>query len=349
MIVNSKSMAQSFSFFTHTSIMFNIKNKSVFILSVATIAITSVVGFGLKSNAQSTYQTEQPSPRYDAPYKVYAQNLTPVAASLAQPVQSNQSFSLKLANNELHSQVAYVYDIDTGEVLYEKNHYLARPIASITKLMTAMVVLDAEQELDEMLEITRDDIDTLKYTHSRLAVGSKLSRRDLLLLALMSSENRAASALGRNYPGGLPAFVRAMNEKAQALGMRHTVFVEPTGLSSENLSTAPDLAKMLQAAAEYPLIQRFSTSESYTVSPKPGQQLRYVNTNRLVANNDWQIQVSKTGFINEAGRCLVLNTRLDNRNVAIVLLNAYGRYSGMGDANRIRQAYQKQPALVASR
>ncbi len=329
--------------------MFKTKAKPTIILAATTLVLTSAVAFGLKTNAQSTYQAEQDSPQYDAPYKVHAQNLTPVTASVTQPAQNDDSILLKLAANDLHSQVAYVYDVDTGEVLYEKNHYLVRPIASITKLMTAMVVLDAQQDLDEMLEITREDIDTLKHTRSRLSIGSKLSRRDLLLLALMSSENRAASALGRNYPGGLPAFVRAMNEKAHALGMRYTLFVEPTGLSSENLSTAPDLAKMLQAAAEYSLIQQFSTNKDYTVSPKPGQQLRYVNTNRLVANKDWQIQVSKTGFINEAGRCLVLNTQLDNRNVAIVLLNAYGRYSGMGDANRIRQAYQSQPALVAAR
>lgn len=330
------------------TIMFNIKTPPL-MLTFATIALTATVTFGIQSKAQSTHTTESTGPQYYAPYQVYAQNLQPVTAALSPASHDNQSFALKLAAHELHSQVAYVYDVDTGETLYEKNHYLVRPIASITKLMTAMVVLDAQQDLDELIEITRDDIDTLKHTRSRLAIGSKLSRRDLLLLALMSSENRAASALGRNYPGGLPAFVRAMNEKAQALGMRYTLFVEPTGLSSDNLSTAPDLAKMLQAAATYPLIQQFSTHESHTVSPKPGQQLRYVNTNRLVSNSDWQIHVSKTGFINEAGRCLVLHTRLDNRNVAIVLLNAQGRYSGMGDANRIRQAYQKQPALLAAR
>lgn len=329
--------------------MFQTKTKPTLILAATTLALTTAVAFGLKSNAQSTYQPDPTTPRYDAPYTVHTQNLRPVSASVVQPTSSDDSVLLKLAANDLHSQVAYVYDVDSGEVLYEKNHYLVRPIASITKLMTAMVVLDADQNLDEMIEITREDIDTIKNTHSRLSVGSKLKRRDLLLLALMSSENRAASALGRNYPGGLPAFVRAMNENAQALGMRYTLFVEPTGLSSENLSTAPDLAKMLQAAAQYPLIQEFSTHKDYTVNPKPGQQLRYVNTNRLVSNKDWQIQVSKTGFINEAGRCLVLNTQLENRNVAIVLLNAYGRYSGMGDANRIRQAYQKQPALLAAR
>jgi len=331
------------------SAMFQTKTKPTIILAATTLALTTAVAFGLKSNAQSTYQPDSTTPRYDAPYTVHSQNLRPVSASIAQPTDSDDAILLKLAANDLHSQVAYVYDVDSGEVLYEKNHYLVRPIASITKLMTAMVVLDADQNLDEMIEITREDIDTIKNTRSRLSVGSKLSRRDLLLLALMSSENRAASALGRNYPGGLPAFVRAMNENAQALGMRYTLFVEPTGLSSENLSTAPDLAKMLQAAAQYPLIQEFSTHKDYTVSPKPGQQLRYVNTNRLVSNKDWQIQVSKTGFINEAGRCLVLNTQLENRNVAIVLLNAYGRYSGMGDANRIRQAYQNQPALLAAR
>lgn len=289
---------------------------------------------------------------YQAPYSIHKNNLQPVPASHNQPQHTPplaSTATLPLPENNLHSQVAYVYDIHTGQTLYEKNSYLVRPIASITKVMTAMVVLDANQDLNEILEITNDDIDTIKHTRSRLRVGSKLSRKELLHLALMSSENRAASALGRNYPGGLPAFVRAMNEKAIALGMRYTLFVEPTGLSSENLSTGPDLAKLLQAAANYPLIQQLSTSKQHTVSPNNGQTLNYVNTNRLVSNKNWQIQVSKTGFINEAGRCLVLHTTFQGRDIAIVLLNAHGRYSGMGDANRIRQAFQKQPALLAAK
>lgn len=286
------------------------------------------------------------APQYHAPYLAYVENLQPITA-VATPSSPAQYIDLPAAN--LHSQVAYVYDLDQQEALYEKNSDLVRPIASITKVMTAMVVLDAQQDLDELIEITQADIDSLKHTRSRLRVGSKLSRAELLHLALMSSENRAASALGRNYPGGLPAFVRAMNEKARALGMRQSQFVEPTGLSSENRASAPDLAKMLQAAAQYPLIQQYSTSNGHLVSPNPGQQLQYVNTNRLIKNQDWRIQISKTGFINEAGRCLVMHTTINGRNLAVVFLNAQGRYSGMGDASRVRQAFERQPALIAAR
>lgn len=302
--------------------------------------------FSLGCAAQSTSLPSE-SVEFHTPYLAHASNLQPITpAAFSAP--ANLLEQIKLPANNLHSQVAYVHDLDSGQTLYEKNSALIRPIASITKLMTAMVVLDAGLDLDEPIEITNADIDQIKHTRSRLRVGSRLSRKQLLHLALMSSENRAASALGRNYPGGLAAFVRAMNEKALALGMRNSLFVEPTGLSSENLSTAPDLVKMLAAAANYPLIQELSTSQKQVVQPVQGQALQYVNTNRLVANKNWEIQVSKTGFINEAGRCLVLHTTLHGRNLAIVLLNAQGRYSGMGDAGRIRQALEKQPALLAS-
>lgn len=324
--------------------------RLAFIVILSSLAsLLALVSTG--SWADNSNLGEQANQRqYHSPYIVHAQNLQPVESRPAQSsttLAANTEPVLNLPPSNLHSEVAYVYDLDTGATLYAKNRYLVRPIASITKLMTAMVVLDANLDLDEMLTIEQADVDTLKHTRSRLRVGAQLSRRDMLWLALMSSENRAASALGRYYPGGLSAFVRAMNEKALALGMRYTLFVEPTGLSSENLSTAPDLAKLLQAAAQYPLIKQFSTSKEHSVQPFAGQTLNYVNTNRLVGNADWQIQVSKTGFINEAGRCLVLHAELNGRKVAIVLLNAYGRYSGMGDANRIRQAFAKQPALVA--
>lgn len=319
-------------------------NKTTPIYRLSTLLVASL--FSLSSAAQSTANDSE-RVAFHSPYLAYANNLQPLEAPVF-GTHANLLEQIKLPANNLHSQVAYVYDLDTGQALYEKNSEHIRPIASITKLMMAMVVLDANLDLNELIEITQADVDRLKHTRSRLRIGSKLSREKLLHLALMSSENRAASALGRNYPGGLPAFVRAMNDKALALGMRHSYFVEPTGLSSENLSTAPDLVKMLEAAATYPLIQQLSTSQKQVVQPNRGQTLQYVNTNRLVSNSNWQIQVSKTGFINEAGRCLVLHTSLHGRNLAIVLLNAQGRYSGMGDAGRIRQALEKQPALLAA-
>src|SRR5690625_7025410 len=199
------------------------------------------------------------APQYHAPIIAYVANLRPITA-VATPPSPAQYIDLPAAN--LHSQVAYVYDLDQQEALYEKNSDLVRPIASITKVMTAMVVLDAQQDLDELIEITQADIDSLKHTRSRLRVGSKLSRAELVHLALLSSENRAASALGRNYPGGLPAFVRAMNEKARALGMRYTLFVEQTGLYSVNLYTALDIAIMLMAEVENTLIHQIYTNKN---------------------------------------------------------------------------------------
>lgn len=236
----------------------------------------------------------------------------------------------------LRSEVAFVQDLESADVLYDKNSDEVRPIASISKLMTALVVAEAGLPLNEPMQITDADVDRVRYSRSRLSVGTELSRADMLHLALMSSENRAAHALGRYYPGGMPAFVRAMNDKARALGMRSTRFVEPTGLSSENVSTPRDLVKLLRAASKHPLIHRYTTDDKYEVSIARGRQLLYNNTNRLVSNSDWDIKISKTGFINEAGECLVMLTRIDNRDVAIVLLNASGRYSRIGDAVRIR-------------
>jgi D-alanyl-D-alanine endopeptidase (penicillin-binding protein 7) len=235
----------------------------------------------------------------------------------------------------LRSEVAFVQDLDNAHILYDKNSDEVRPIASITKLMTALVVAEAGLPMNERLEISDADVDRLRYSRSRLAVGTELSRADMMHLALMSSENRAANALGRYYPGGMPAFVRAMNDKARSLGMRKTHFVEPTGLSSDNVSSPRDLVKLLKAVSKQPLIHRYTTDDRYEIEVGRGRQLVYNNTNRLVRNADWDIQVSKTGFINEAGECLVMLTRIDNRDVAIVLLNATGR-SRIGDAVRIR-------------
>ncbi len=237
---------------------------------------------------------------------------------------------------DLRSSVAMVVDQQTGETLFSKNAQAVLPIASITKLMTSLVVLDANLPFDEMLEVSESDIDTEKGSRSRLRPGARLSRAEMLQLALMSSENRAANALGRHYPGGMPAFVAAMNAKARQLGMNDTSFVEPTGLSSRNVSNARDLARLVLAAHEYPLVRQFSTASGLTVDIGP-RTLSYHNTNRLVANPSWEIGLQKTGYISEAGSCLVMHTNIDGRPVVMVLLDANGKLSRFGDAERIRQ------------
>lgn len=246
----------------------------------------------------------------------------------------------------LRSEVAFVQDLDSSAILYDKNSDEVRPIASISKLMTALVIAEADQPMNQILRISDADVDRVRHSRSRLRVGYELSRADMLHLALMSSENRASHALARYYPGGMPAFIRAMNDKARSLGMRKTHFVEPTGLSSENVSAPRDLVKLLQAASKQPLIHRYTTDDQHEVEITKGRQLVYNNTNRLVKNTDWNIQISKTGFINEAGECLVMLTRIDNREVAIILLNSTGRYSRIGDAVRIRSLVKNENNLA---
>lgn len=235
----------------------------------------------------------------------------------------------------LESSSALVFDESTQEPLLAKNDASQVPIASITKLMTAMVVLDSKPDMQETLQISEQDVDTLRHSSSRLAVGSQLPRHEMLKLALMSSENRAASCLARSYPGGLPAFVAAMNRKAQALGMTHTHFVDSTGLNSSNMSTAQDLVKMVSAAYRYEKIREFTTTAEHDVYAS-GRNLAYNNTNALVKSHKWDIGLSKTGFINEAGRCLVMQARIAARPVIIVLLDSVGKYSRIGDAERIK-------------
>ncbi len=226
-------------------------------------------------------------------------------------------------------------DANTSEVLLEKNADKVVPIASITKLMTAMVALDAKQPLEETLTISDDDRDKVMGTTSRLNVGWSLSREDMLHLALMSSENRAAATLSRYYTGGRPAFIAAMNAKAADLGMSHTHFVNPNGLTNENVSTAFDLVKLVQAAFQYPLIREFSTDPGRDV--QIGKHvLPYVNSNRLVGRPDWDIQIQKTGFTNEAGRCLVMRVNLDDRPVIMIFLDADGKLTRFADARRVR-------------
>jgi len=256
--------------------------------------------------------------------KVRRQNLAApevVAASGALAVQSGS---------------ALVVDQFGGEALFQKNAGQIVPIASITKLMTAMVVLDGSPALQEPVRITDEDVDYLRGSRSRLHVGSVLSRESALLLALMSSENRAANALARHYPGGMPAFLAAMNIKAQALGMRDTHFEDPTGLTSNNVSTANDLAKMVAAAYKYPLIREFSTTAEATVDVG-AREMAYRNTNPLVRSAAWDVGLSKTGYISEAGKCLVMQARVADKPVVIVLLDSAGKLTRVGDANRIKR------------
>lgn len=238
---------------------------------------------------------------------------------------------------KLHSSIALIYDESTQRPLYEKKPDAHAPIASITKLMTAMVVLDAKLPLDEVISIDVADMDTLKGTHSRLSIGMTFTRAELLRLALMASENRAAAALARSYPGGTAAAVAAMNAKAHGLGMQDTRFHDSTGLNCDNVSTARDLVKMVAAARNYELIHQFTTTASHSVDGPRGRELRFNNTNPLVKNASWEIGVSKTGFINEAGRCLVMQAKINQRPVIIVLLDSWGKRTRIGDANRIKK------------
>ena len=237
----------------------------------------------------------------------------------------------------LLSQAALIVDARTGDPIFAKNANNVTPIASITKLMTAMVVLDAQQNLDQTLTVDLDDLDFLKASRSRLSIGSELTRREMLRLALMSSENRAASSLGRFYPGGLGAAVAAMNAKAKALGMNNTRYVDTTGLSPENVSTARDLAVMVQAAQRYPLIREFSTQpEEYVQIPATGKTLHFNNSNALVKSGGWDISLQKTGFIREAGRCVVMLEQIAQRPVVLMLLDSVGKFSRIGDAQRVK-------------
>ena len=237
---------------------------------------------------------------------------------------------------KLASSAVAVIDQATGDVLYEKNANAVVPIASITKLMTAMVALDAQPSLSEMLTVSDADVDLLKGTHSRLSVGTQLTREEMMRLSLMSSENRATAAISRYYPGGRPAFIAAMNAKALELGLTDTRFEDPTGLTPANVSSARDLVKMVNAAHQYPLIREFSTSEEYQVAIK-GRAQTFRNTNALVKSDNWTIGLSKTGYISEAGKCLVMQAWLNNKPTIIVLLDSWGKVTRIADAQRIKR------------
>ncbi len=248
------------------------------------------------------------------------------------------AMSTTLDNPGVQSTGVLVLNEQSGEIMFEKNADAVTPIASITKLMTAMVTLDAQLPLNELLTISQADIDTLKNTSSRLTVGTTLTRGELLLLALMASENRAAAALARTFPAGQATFIRKMNEKAQSLGMRTSRFYDSTGLTPNNVSTPRELALMVKAAHRYPEIHDFTTSSEYSfVSNQTGRNLAFHNTNPLVKAEDWTIGVSKTGFINEAGRCLVMQATINGTPVVIVLLDSNGKYTRIGDAQRVRK------------
>uniref|UniRef100_A4XNC4 Murein-DD-endopeptidase, Serine peptidase, MEROPS family S11 n=1 Tax=Ectopseudomonas mendocina (strain ymp) TaxID=399739 RepID=A4XNC4_ECTM1 len=253
-------------------------------------------------------------------------------------VVSNLQAAPAQPQQELAAGSALLIDLKTGKELYSSNPDLRLPVASVTKLMTAMVVLDAKLPLDEVLPITIRDTKEMQGVYSRVRIGSEISRRDMLHLALMSSENRAAASLAHHYPGGHVAFVAAMNAKAKALGMHNSHFVEPTGMSERNVATARDLALMIKATQQYPLIGQFSTDSEATVTfRKPTYTLGFRNTNALVRKPDWDIGMSKTGFTNAAGRCLVMLTSMNQRSVAFVVLGAFGKYTHMADANRLKR------------
>lgn len=249
-------------------------------------------------------------------------------------------------NLVLRSASVLVKDQQTGELLFQKQTDAVLPIASITKLMTAMVVLDASIDLEE--SITIEPTDVVCYSSSRLPVGTSLSREDALLLTLMASENRAAHALGRTYPGGIEAFVIAMNAKAKLLGLSNTRFEDSSGLSSGNTSSAQDLALMVDAAYQYSIVREFTTREETTIQ-SGRRTLEFRNTNRLIQNPRWQIGLSKTGFTSEAGRCLVMQASVAQRSLLIVLLDAQGKRTRFADANRIRLWMEGQPSARQKR
>jgi D-alanyl-D-alanine endopeptidase (penicillin-binding protein 7) len=248
---------------------------------------------------------------------------------------------------DLKSSVALVVDEDTDEVLFSKNPQAVLPIASITKLMTALVVTEADLPLDETLTVNQEDVDATAGSKSRLRVGTRLTRGEMLHLALMASENRAAHVLGRTYPGGIHPFVAAMNSKAQTLGMGDTRYVEPTGLSSENQSSAQDLARLVRASLLHPIIRDLSTSQEALV-PVGARQVQFRNTNGLVRNPEWEIGLQKTGYISAAGRCLVMQAQLAGRKLIMVLLDSAGKYSRIGDAERIRKWLATAPLVPAA-
>ena len=268
------------------------------------------------------------------------------AASAPAPKAGRQGHAPDLTN--LHSHSVLILDASSGETLFERNAAMVTPIASITKLMTAMVVLDRGQPMNELLTITEEDRDALKLTRSRLRPGATLTREELILLALMASENRAATALGRTYPGGMPAFVDAMNAKAKKLGMADSRFHDPSGLSPLNVSSAPDLARLVKGAHAYPVIREYSTRDRAQVTVL-GKLVNFHSTNALIRAGDWDIGLQKTGFINEAGRCLVMRARIASKDLVMVLLDSVGMNARITDAKLVRRWVEANRASASVR
>ena len=255
-------------------------------------------------------------------------------------VSAAETTAVPRDTSKLHiaSGSAMLIDLQTNKLIYASNPDVVVPIASVTKLMTGMVVLEAKQNMEEYISVSISDTPEMKGVFSRVKIGSELPRREMLLITLMSSENRAAASLAHHYPGGYAAFIAAMNAKAKALGMTSTHYVEPTGLSTSNVSTARDLSKLVQAARKYPLLSELSTTKEKTVAfLKPNYTLGFHNTDHLVRKDNWDIKLTKTGFTNQAGHCLVLITQMGGRPVSLVILDAFGKYTHFADASRIRQ------------
>jgi D-alanyl-D-alanine endopeptidase (penicillin-binding protein 7) len=304
------------------------------------------VGSASKSGIGHKHKSSHPVRKYVSRVAVVPSKASGAAAVLAVRPSFGQMAGLHRAQDELDlkSSVAYVIDQDTQEVLLSKNDQAVLPIASITKLMTGLIVSETKLDLDESITITEADVDTEKGSSSRLRVGTTLSRGEMLHLALMSSENRAAHALGRTYPGGLSSFVRLMNAKALQLGMKDTHYVEPTGLSSHNQSSARDLAVLVSNAYQDPLLRELSTSPSHVV--EVGRQtLQYRSTNRLVNNPNWEIGIQKTGYISEAGQCLVMQAKIAGRKLIMVFLDSAGKLSRIADAERVRRWVEARHAM----
>jgi D-alanyl-D-alanine endopeptidase (penicillin-binding protein 7) len=321
--------------------------QTLFVFAAAILPATYAIAATTPHKKHATYKTssvKSESGKFvkrtimvNGKRRVVVQRVVVASAAVAHPSVGDMA-GLKHSQDPLYlqSNVAYVVDQSSSKVLFEKNSNVSLPIASITKLMTSLVVVEANQDMNELIEVTTDDLDKEKGTGSRLKMGAKLSRADMLHIALMSSENRAASALGRSYVGGLPAFVLAMNAKAKQLGMTDTHYVDSSGLSSQNVASARDLVKLINAAYRHPLIREYSTDAKYVVNPS-GRPLQYSTTNKLVANPDWDIGLQKTGYISEAGRCLVMQAMIEGRAVVMVFLDSKGKYSRLADAGRIRK------------
>lgn len=275
-----------------------------------------------------------------------------LAVPVATPAIAKPAAVATAAQPEIASGSAMIVDLNTNKVIYSSHPNLVRPIASITKLMTAMVVLDARLPLDEKLRVDISHTPEMKGIYSRVRLNSEISRKNMLLLALMSSENRAAASLAHHYPGGYDAFIRAMNAKAKALGMVQTHFVEPTGLSIHNVSTAQDLTRLLMATKQYPLLGQLSTTrEEMATFSNPAYTLPFRNTNHLVYRDNWNIQLTKTGFTNAAGHCLVMRTVINGKPVALVVMDAFGKYTHFADASRLRtwiETGKAQPVPAAA-